>query len=164
MRSVISRRFALLALLALVWLAPACSTPTAPSTQRVTGQRGGALSYRVASPPQTFNYLTASDEPSLIVAFYLMGGRLVEFDHDAQRYVPGLAESWKRADDGKSIELALRDGIKFSNGHPITAEDVVFTLRAIYDERTASPIFRDAMMVGERQIEAFVVDERHLRL
>lgn len=164
MRSVISQRFALLALLALVWLAPACSTPTAPSTQRVTGQRGGALSYRVASPPQTFNYLTASDEPSLIVAFYLMGGRLVEFDHDAQRYVPGLAESWKRADDGKSIELTLRDGIKFSNGHPITAEDVVFTLRAIYDERTASPIFRDAMMVGGRQIEAFVVDERHLRL
>jgi peptide/nickel transport system substrate-binding protein len=83
-----------------------------------------------------------------------MGGRLIEFDHKTQRYVPGLAESLRRLDDGKTVELTLRDGIKFSDGHPITAEDVVFTLRAIYDERTASPVFRDAMMIGNRQIEA----------
>jgi peptide/nickel transport system substrate-binding protein len=130
----------------------------------VIGQRGGAITYRVASPPQTFNYLKASDEPSLIVAFYLMGGRLVEFDHDTQRYVPNLAESWRREDDGRSVELILRDGAKFSDGHPITAEDVSFTLRAIYDERTASPIFRDAMMIGGRQIETAVIDSRRLRL
>jgi peptide/nickel transport system substrate-binding protein len=54
--------------------------------------------------------------------------------------------------------LTLRDGIKFSDGHPITAEDVIFTLRAIYDERTASPVFRDAMLIGNRQIEAIIPD------
>lgn len=116
--------------------------------------RGGALGYRVATAPTTFNYLLAGDENSLLVAFYLMGGRLVEFDHKNQRYVPGLAESWRMGDDGKTVEMTLRDGIKFSDGHPITAEDVTFTLRAIYDERTASPIFRDAMMIGNRKIEA----------
>jgi len=153
------RQLALLALFASVWAAPACK-----SDQRVTIQRGGALSYRVASAPKTFNYLLVGDEPSLIVAFYLMGGRLVEFDHKELRYGPGLAESWRREDDGRTVELVLREGIKFSDGQPVTAEDVSFTLRAIYDERTASPVFRDAMMIGNRQIEAKVVDARRLRL
>jgi len=166
MKLIILRRFALFVSLAVVWTVPACRScdPPTTSSQRAIGKRGGALSYRVATAPTTFNYLQARDEPSVIVAFYLMGGRLVEFDHDAQRYVPGLAESWRWGDDGKSLELTLRDGIKFSDGHPITAEDVSFTLRAIYDERTASPVFRDAMMIGSRQIEAAVADARRLRL
>src|SRR4030095_8618337 len=75
-----------------------------------------------------------------------------------QRYVLGLAESLQRLDDGRTVELTLRDGIKFSDGHPITAADVIFTLRAIYDERTASPIFRDAIMIGNRPIEASILD------
>lgn len=166
------RKLFLIFLLALSWTATACRSNNQPVTtshaggasEHLVGQRGGAFTYRVASPPQTFNYLQASDEASLIVAFYLMGGRLVEFDHDAQSYVPGLAESWKREDNGKTIELILRDGIKFSDGHPITTEDVSFTLRAIYDERTASPIFRDAMMIGGRQIGISVIDSRRLRL
>ena len=110
----------------------------------------------MSSAPATLNFLQPSDDSSLIVAFYLMGGRLIEFDHKKQQYVPGLAESLRRLDDGRTVELTLRDGIKFSDGHPITAEDVIFTLRAIYDERTASPIFRDAMMIGNRQIEASI--------
>lgn len=162
----------LLVSLFVLWNATACRSKILPAAtpqkngfgEHVTGQRGGKLTYRVPSPPQTFNYLKAADEASLIVSFYLMGGRLIEFDHDAQAYVPGLAESWNRGQDGKSVELVLRDGIKFSDGHPITTEDVAFTFRAVYDERTASPIFRDAMMVGGRQIEVLILDARRLRL
>lgn len=163
--------FILLVSLLGVWNATACrskqpiiSPRQSGFREQAVGQRGGKITYRVASPPQTFNYLTASDEPSLLVAFYLMGGRLVEFNHDTQTYVPALAESWFRSGDGKSIELTLRDGIKFSDGHPISAEDVSFTLRAIYDERTGSPIFHDAMLVGGHPIEAAALDARRLRL
>ncbi len=163
--------FILLVSLAVLLNATACR-PNQPASmprpsgfrEQVPGQRGGTLTYRVASPPQTFNYLKAADEPSVIVAFYLMGGRLVEFNHDTQTYVPGLAEAWTRSSDGKSIELTLREGGKFSDGRPVTAEDVVFTLRAVYDERTGSPIFRDAMLVGGQQIEAAILDARQLRL
>jgi peptide/nickel transport system substrate-binding protein len=162
MRLTILRQLALPALLALVWTASACRSRV-PAGERDGNRRGGEIIYRVATAPTTFNYLQAGDENSLIVAFYLMGGRLIEFDHKNQRYVPGLAESLRRLDDGKTVELTLRDGIKFSDGHPITAEDVVFTLRAIYDERTASPIFRDAMMIGNRQIEARIPDGQNGR-
>lgn len=146
---------------------PATSTNQADSTgrgERVAGKRGGSLSYRVASPPVTFNYITAGDEPSLFVAFYLMGGRLVEFDHETQRYVPALAEAWNWGGDGRSLEVTLRDGLKFSDGLPLTSDDVSFTLQAIYDKRTASPIFRDAMLIGGREIKATAVDSRRLRL
>jgi peptide/nickel transport system substrate-binding protein len=157
MRFTTLRQLALPVLLALIWTAPACRS-RATSGERATSRRGGEIVYRVSSMPATFNYLLASDENSLVAAFFLMGGRLIEFDHQNQRYVPGLAESLRRLDDGKTVELTLREGIKFSDGHPITAEDVAFTLRAIYDERTASPVFRDAMMIGDRQIEARIPD------
>jgi peptide/nickel transport system substrate-binding protein len=143
------------------------ATNNQPQTQgreRVTGTRGGSITYRFTSPPQTFNWLMAKEESSLVVAFYLLGGRLVEFDQDAQRHIPGLAESWKWADDGRTLEVTLRDGLTFSDGHALTADDVLFTFRALYDERTASPIFRDTMMIGGRQIEVTVVDARRLRL
>jgi len=156
MRFTNLRILALSALLALVWTASACRS-CGPVSERAGSRRGGKIIYRVSSAPATFNYMQAGDENSYIVAFTLMGGRLIEFDHKNQQYVPGLAESLRRLDDGRTVELTLRDGIKFSDGHPITAEDVIFTLRAIYDERTASP-FRDAMMIGNRQIEAQIED------
>jgi len=155
MRFTTLRLLALPALLALVWTTSACRS-SGPVSERAGSRRGGKITYRVSSAPATFNYLIVGDE-TMIVAFYLMGGRLIEFDHKNQQYVPGLAESVRRLEDGKTIELNLRDGIKFSDGHPITAEDVIFTLRAIYDERTASP-YRDAMMIGKRQIEASIPD------
>jgi peptide/nickel transport system substrate-binding protein len=133
-------------------------------SEHVAGTRGGSLTYRLTSPPKTFNYLMVSEEYSLTVAFFLMSGRLVEFDHDAQRYVPALASEWKLSDDNRTLELTLRDGLQFSDGHPLTAEDVLFTFQAIYDERTASPIFRDAMTIGGKPIEVSLVDAGHLRL
>lgn len=163
---------ALLITLAAALLVVSCQRTSEPAKQssdalpreHVVGTRGGSLTYRLTSPPKTFNYLMVSEEYSLTVAFFLMGGRLVEFDHDAQRYAPALASEWKLNDDGRTLDLTLRDGLQFSDGHPLTADDVLFTFQALYDERTGSPIFRDAMMIGGRPIEVTVIDPRHLRL
>jgi peptide/nickel transport system substrate-binding protein len=153
----------------------ACQTPQ-PATndananqkpalkEKVAGTRGGSLTYRLTSPPKTFNYLLAADEPSNFVAFFLMGSRLVELDHDTQTYVPALAESWKLSDDELGVEVVLRDGLKFSDGRALTSEDVAFTFRALYDERVASPIYRDAMLIGGKPIAVTVTDPRRFRL
>src|ERR1044072_8872883 len=122
-------RYALLLLLFIALLVNACqrqAVPTAqtgsePPRERVAGTPGGSLRYRLTSPPKTFNYLMAAEEYSLVVSFFLMGGRLVEFDHDTQRYTRGLAESWKLDTDGRTLELTLRDQLQFSDGHPLTA-------------------------------------------
>jgi peptide/nickel transport system substrate-binding protein len=162
----------LVTLLAALFTVPSCQRTSEPSPkpsqelsrERVAGTRGGSLTCRLTSPPKTFNYLMVSDEYSLVVAFFLLGGRLVEFNHDEQRYAPALAAEWKLNADGRTLDLTLRDGLKFSDGHPLTAEDVLFSFQALYDDRTASPSFRDAMTIGGRTIEVSVVDASHLRL
>ncbi|MCW4114226.1 ABC transporter substrate-binding protein [Aurantimonas sp. MSK8Z-1] len=53
---------------------------------------------------------------------------------DGKGLVPGLATEWKVADDGMSVDLTLRDGIMFSDGSPITQDDVVWSLK-----RAANP-------------------------
>jgi peptide/nickel transport system substrate-binding protein len=164
------QKFFLMMLLAALLLFNACNqqpnnnSTNTPTRERVIGKPGGALVARLTSQPKTFNFLLAGDEPSLSVSFFLTNSRLVELDHDTQQYVGGLAETWKRAEDGKTIDLTLREGLKFSDGQPLTSEDVAFTMRALYDERTASPLFRDALTIGGKALTVSVVDARHLRL
>lgn len=54
---------------------------------------------------------------------------LANEEGNASALVPGLAESWKRIDD-RTIELKLREGVKFHNGDELTSDDVVFSLSA----------------------------------
>ncbi len=143
---------------------PANSSVGNTSTQQTAGKRGGNVVYRVAGPVGTLNYFLADTEPSVIVTLFLMNDRLVAFDHSRQEHVPLLAESYTLAPDGKTLDLTLRDGLKFSDGQPITTADVEFTLKAIYDERTKSAIFRPALLVGGKEIEPRVIDARKMQL
>jgi peptide/nickel transport system substrate-binding protein len=120
------------------------------------------LVYRVSSPPKTFNYLLANDEPSILVAFFLLNSRLVEFDHSTQTYMPGLAEAWTTSSDRRTVDVRLRDGLKFSNDQPLTSSDVAFTLEATYDERNAG-VFRDALLINGKPISVKVIDDRNLQ-
>ncbi|MFN2500815.1 MAG: ABC transporter substrate-binding protein [Pyrinomonadaceae bacterium] len=161
---------ALLAYLSIFVLACGSAPPanqTAPAAKiepRTTGGRGGKVSYRLTAAPKTLNYLLAADEASIVAAFYMLTSRLIEFDHSTQKFVPGLAESWTTGGDGRTIDVKLRDGLRFSDGDALTADDVVFSLAAIYDEKTQSPVFRDAMMVGGKKIETNKINDLELQL
>ena len=136
--------------------------PPKPEPRRI-GTRGGKLVYRVSSPPKTFNYLLANDEPSLVMAFFLLNSRLVEFDHSTQAYVPGLAEAWTTSLDRRSVDIRLREGLKFSDGQPLTSSDVAFTLEATYDERNKADVFRDALLINGKPISVKVIDDRNFQ-
>ena len=140
------------------------STASNTNAAIVTGKRGGSVTYRVTSPVKTLNYFQADDEPTALATLFLMNDRLVGLDHREQKYVPLLAESYTVGQDGKTVDLTLRDGIKFSDGKPITTVDVEFTLKAVYDERTKSPLFRDSLMIDGKPIETRVIDERNIQL
>ena len=47
--------------------------------------------------------------------------------HDTE---PALARSWKISEDGRRYTLKLRPGLRFSDGQPLDADDVVFSFRA----------------------------------
>lgn len=130
---------------------------------RVPGTRGGSLTYRLAQPVTTLNYMLAADEPSVIVTLFVMNSRLISFDPEKQQHVPSLAESYTMQPDGQTVDLVLRDGLKFSDGQPLTTDDVIFTLEAIYDERTQAAAFRDGMLIGGKPISMKKVDERRMQ-
>ena len=156
---------------ALAALLTACGAPTKPAANTTTGSRidphtngtrGGKITYRLTAPPSTLNYLMAKDEAGLTASFFLLMGRLVEFDHANQKFVPGLAESWT-TNDGLSYDVKLRDGVQFSDGHPITADDVVFTVTAMLDDKVKSPAFHDAMLVDDKPIAVKKVSDTQVQ-
>ena len=48
--------------------------------------------------------------------------------------IPGLAESWEASNGGKTYTYKLRDGLKWSDGQPLTAKDVAFTINRAREE------------------------------
>ncbi|KAB8032072.1 peptide ABC transporter substrate-binding protein [Fluviispira multicolorata] len=58
--------------------------------------------------------------------------------NDAGELVPGVAEKWDVSGDGLTYTFHLRNNAKFSDGSPITAEDVVFSFQRIVDPKTGS--------------------------
>lgn len=58
--------------------------------------------------------------------------RLVAFDEEAGEYVPALAESLTWVDE-VTLDIALRDGLVFSNGEPLDMDAVVFSMEQVLD-------------------------------
>src|SRR3712207_6609404 len=52
--------------------------------------------------------------------------------------VPGVAEKWEMADDGKTYRFTLRSNAKWSNGDPLKASDFVFAYRRIMNPETGA--------------------------
>ena len=58
--------------------------------------------------------------------------RLIRFEaDDLTRLVGGVAESWIVSDDGRTLTFKLRQGLRFHDGSPVTAEDAAFSLRRV---------------------------------
>lgn len=69
----------------------------------------------------------------------LTGGVLVRVDRQTLEAVPQLASRWSVSPDGRTITFQLRESLRFSDGSPLTVQDVVWTLNHILDPRIASP-------------------------
>lgn len=55
------------------------------------------------------------------------------------KLAPRLAESWSISDDGKVYTFNLVKGVKFHDGRPLTAADVIFSFDRLRDEKVGSP-------------------------
>lgn len=130
-------------------------------TRGAPGRPGGRLVVALRAEPKTFNPVTAIDNPSLTVIRRLTGD-LIHVDRSSQNPVPALAESWQRSADGLEYEVRLRRGIRFSDGEPFGAEDVVFSFQVLLDPKIGSP-HRQFLMPGGRPIQVEKLGSHRLR-
>ncbi len=66
---------------------------------------------------------------------------------------PGLAESWEFGADNRTLTFHLRDGIRFSDGSPLTVDDVVFSLSRHMDPAVGS-VYASSVYGNVERIEA----------
>jgi len=92
-------------------------------------KRGGTLVVGGTQAPRHLNGAVQSGIATALPSTQLFASPL-RFD-DKWQAQPYLAESWKLADDGKSLTLNLRKNAVFHDGKPITSADVAFSIMAI---------------------------------
>jgi peptide/nickel transport system substrate-binding protein len=120
------------------------------------GRYGGRFVIGQISNPKTFNPMTTNESSSSDITERAFIG-LVDFDNAAQKNIPGIAKSWEMAPDGLTWTFHLRKGAAFSDGHPITSEDVLFTFQVAYDPDLHPPI-QDMLKMGGKPFEVTAPD------
>ncbi|MBE9046929.1 ABC transporter substrate-binding protein [Pleurocapsales cyanobacterium LEGE 10410] len=115
----------------------------------------------ILSDPKTFNFVLATDETSSLVGGMLLDG-LTTQNPNTGEIEPALAESWEISEDNLEIVYTLRPNLKWSDGTPLTAEDVVFTYNQLYLNPEIPTGMRDILRIGQSGAlpEVTKIDER----
>ena len=99
--------------------------------------RGGTLRLAAVTPAGAINPITVADSGG--ACMLAMTGEFLILDSNLQgRLVPMLATSWAPNHDGSVWTVKLRSGVKFHNGQPFTADDVVYTFQQLANPKDAS--------------------------
>ncbi|MBF0343793.1 MAG: ABC transporter substrate-binding protein [Nitrospirae bacterium] len=97
----------------------------------------GYLYCRISANPTTLDPAYVVDVMGGMIAAKLYNG-LVRLDGNLQ-VVPDIARKWTISDDGLTYRFVLRSDVVFHNGQPLTASDVVYSLKRIQAPQTHSP-------------------------
>ena len=111
------------------------------------------IAWRDAVPNVDFYY--NSLRTGLIVAHHVWD-TLIYRDPETFQLRPLLATSWKYVDD-TTLEFELRQGVKFHDGSPFTAEDVVYTVNSILTDKQVAVPSNFSFIEGAKKIDDFHV-------
>lgn len=113
------------------------------------GIYGGQLVLDLKNNPASFNVITATDENTAYLLWYHVFRWLIDFRNgdDPPDFDSGLCTNWDVSPDVKQWTFHLRRGLRWSDGEPLTADDVMFTWDVICDEKVDNAI-RDVFKEG----------------
>jgi len=133
---------------------PSPSAGTGSAVADAKPSRGGELVASLRTEPATYNRFVDHSTAGEALAL-LTQAPLVSVNRATDTLEPWLAESWTESADHLTYTITLRQGVAFSDGTPFTSADVVFSFRALYDPKVASPLAEDTLVNGKPlQVEA----------
>ena len=117
---------------------PSPAAPSAGSTSQnqaaeSSGPKDEVVTMAIISTWNTLNIYNTSGNYGHCVADQLFE-RMVSCTHDGE-YLPRLADSWEMSEDHTSMTFHMNKNAKWHDGEPLTADDVVFTLKAVTSEK-----------------------------
>ncbi len=130
-------------------------------TKNAPGRFGGSITVAVRSDPKTLNPVLAVDEATREI-IDCMNADLIHINRETQQTEPALAKSWSVSRDGRTYTLRLRSGVRFSDGQPFTADDVVFSFELYLDEKIHSSQ-RDLLIIGGKPNSVEKIDDYTVR-
>ena len=129
----------------LVILLAAIAMITLSACTPVRSQLTNRLIVPTPSGPATFNY--PLNQSAYSIFGYMYEG-LINENGLTSKLEPGLAESWEVSKDGKKIVFTLREGLKWSDGAPMTTDDIIFSYEKIYFNDKIPSGLKDTLRVG----------------
>jgi len=140
---------------ALLLLAAGCRSSTSSDSSFNKGSastRGGELTASIRTEPRNFARLGPREATTDLVAT-LTQASLIRINRVTDDVEPWLAESWTRSADGRQYTIKLRPNVRFSDGHPLSADDVLFSFEAAYAAGWA-----DSLQVDGKPLKVAVID------
>jgi peptide/nickel transport system substrate-binding protein len=114
----------------------ACGGGSSTTTTSAAGpiKRGGTFTFARDFEPLTFDPVLASDNGSEWLTFNIFD-TLIGTNSAAQSVPTGIATGWKITNGGKTYTFDIRQGVKFSDGTPMTIDDVVWSIQRAADPK-----------------------------
>jgi peptide/nickel transport system substrate-binding protein len=114
----------------------------------------------ILSDPKTFNAALSNESPNI---FGYVGEGLIT-ENGKGEIEPALAESWTISPDTKTVTFTLKQDLKWSDGVPLTIDDVAFTFNEVYFNEAIPAEQRDIMKIGkDRKLPTVkTVDDRRI--
>ena len=116
---------------------------------------GGTITWGVKTEATGIDVQTNGNSPSRQL-FNFVYEQLVDLDEDLN-VVPGLATSWEQIDD-TTYRFNLRQGVRFSNGREMTADDVVTSFERIIDPELGSYILNTVPLQSVTKVDDYTVE------
>jgi peptide/nickel transport system substrate-binding protein len=129
--------------------APAVPGPTIAATT-AEPKTGGRIILGDITDIKTLNPVLVTDVASDVVTSRVFAG-LLTVDAKTGEVQPNLAEKYDFSSDGKTLTFQLRDGLKFSDGSPLTGDDFTFSVMALLRSKKTNHKNNVDQIVGARE-------------